>query len=188
MSSTSTKYVFVDLDECLIHTSVFYRSPPREKLAPGFAQAKFKSDSCLYVAQIRPGAHELLRRIREIVPSERVFMLTSSVKEYAHRWDKEFGFNFAAIYHRSDIELCDHEPLTTARFPNANAYLIDNLPRNMNGGKIGFLRAIDPEPTYIQVSEFIRSPDDDYTEKELGDIISCITAPVRKDRDVGQGW
>lgn len=179
MSSTSTKYVFVDLDECLIHTSVF---SPKEKLAPGFAQARFKNDRCLYVAQIRPGAHELLRRIREIVPAERVFMLTSSVKEYAHHWNREFGFNFAAIYHRRDIQDSDLEPLDASKFPNAATYLIDNLPRSMNGGKIGFLRAIDPEPTYVQVSEFIRSPDDDFTERELSDIIACITAPVRRDR------
>lgn len=180
------KYVFVDLDEVLIHTEYFYGKKPSEEKVDGFAQ--WFSHPYLYVARIRPGALELLRRIREIVPSERVFMLTSSVKDYAHNWNTVHGLGFEPhqIYHREDIYNCSVEPLDAKRFPDAEVYHIDNLPRWENGGKIQFLSAIDETPTYIQVTEFRTSPKDDFTQFEIDDVIAHITAEKRNDRHIAK--
>ena len=176
------KYVFVDLDEVLIHTSALYNEPLSKNLANDYAQATFDGDPCLYVAALRPGAHTLLSRIRQIVPTERVFMLTSSTREYSKKWNEAFGFNFHTIYHREDIKNRYFEPLMASQFPDAEAYHIDNLPRHENNSKVEFLKAIDPYPTYIEVSEYYSSPAHDFTEFEINDIIAHIVAPERKDR------
>jgi hypothetical protein len=187
MNSIPTKYIFVDLDEVLIHTSVFWsnkRHPaPEIEILPGWGE--FTEGSYRYVAQLRPGAKEMLQRIRtEIAPQERVFMLTTSVADYASHWNKTFdlGFQEHQIYSRRHIEDSGVEGLDPTKFPNAHAYHIDNLPRQCNGGKVRFLRWIDPTPTYIEVSEFIRSPDQDLTAHELEDIMKHLSAPERHDR------
>ena len=175
------KYIFVDLDECLLHTSYFYGQKPSDDLAKGYGQ--FHAGNYLYVAELRPGALDLLKRIREIVPTERVFMLTTSVADYAAHWNEYFGLGFQPdqIYSREHIQNLD---IDAAKFPQAEAYHIDNLSRGENRMKIQFLRQIDHTPTYIQVTEFIESPRDDFTEKELSEVIGTITADTRLDRQV----
>jgi hypothetical protein len=179
------KYLFVDLDEVLIHTRVLYTGVPSATPYPE-GWGEYLDERIKYVAQFRPGARDLLKQLREIVPTERVFMLTSSVDDYANNWNNTFdlGFKKHQIYHRSDIERSSLEPLDVKSFPEAQAYLIDNLPKGMNRGKIQFLKAIDPNPTYLQVSEFIRSPDDDLTQSEIDSVISHITASERHDRSL----
>ena len=168
------KYIFLDLDECLLHTTYFYKEDI-DSVVEGFGI--FKDESYTYVAQLRNGALDLLKRIREIVPEKRVFMLTSSVEDYANHWNSLFKLGFAKhqIYNQKDIENCRIEPLCRSRFPEAETYLIDNLSRHENRSKIEFLRAIDSNPTYIQISEFFRSPKDDLTEEEINSIIDKIS-------------
>lgn len=168
------KYVFIDLDECLLHTTYFYKRDI-DSVAEGFGI--FKDESYTYVARLRNGALDLLKRIREIVPEERVFMLTSSVEDYANHWNSLFNLGFAKhqIYSRNDIQNCRTEPLYRSKFPEAETYLIDNLPRHENRMKIEFLRAVDSNPTYIQISEFYRSPENDLLEEEINSIIDKIS-------------
>ena len=47
------KYIFVDLDECLLHTSYHYGQKPSDNLEKGFQQ--WKDGPYLYVAQIQIG-------------------------------------------------------------------------------------------------------------------------------------
>lgn len=170
------KNVFVDLDETLIHVCDFSRQSdiPKQNLAVD--QGQITIDDICYVAELRPGALELLHKIREIVSKEKVFMLTASIEQYACHWNEFFdlGFNTKQIYHRTDIRNRIAEPLDITYFQKAEVCLIDNLPRHDNFEKIQFLKVIDPKMIYIQISEFIRSPDHNLTRDEIDEIISCI--------------
>lgn len=136
------KYIFVDLDETLIHCNP-WNDEPKE----GSKVITLSSFNDTYRAVLRPGTLNLLAALRLIAPC---FILTAAVKDYAEGWNKEFslGFKNEEIYHRYDISA---RKIDVSKFPNAQSYLIDNLPRHENRDKIEFLREIDPAPSYYNI-------------------------------------
>jgi hypothetical protein len=165
--SITHKYVFVDLDECLFHTGVRYGSKPAE----GEVTGDF-GDGVLYCSTLRPGAKDLLAGLRMIVGD--LYVLTSSVEAYARHFTKEFGFGFdeSKIFTREDLQ--SGSGLSPEAFPNGRAYLIDNLPRHENRIKVQFLRPIDPDLTYINVTEYWGRPDQGFTPTEIRNILDIV--------------
>jgi hypothetical protein len=145
MTNITHKYVFVDLDETLLHTKVHRKKPAGDNYLD-------LGDDVFYVAELREGAYDLLRDLRAMVGAENVLMLTTSVEDYAHGWNKKFEFGFQKIFHRNDIR---EQNIRAEEFPNADGvYLIDNLYASENRSKIDFLWPIHQSVKYIQISEY----------------------------------
>ena len=115
---TKTKYIFVDLDETLIHCN-----PWNDEPTEGSKTVTIEHNDT-YRAVLRPGALELLKVLRGIAPC---YILTAATKDYAEGWNEAFGLGFdkSEIYHRGDINI--RGGIQLSGFPNAQSYLIDNL-------------------------------------------------------------
>jgi FMN phosphatase YigB (HAD superfamily) len=137
-------YIFVDLDETLIHSYDYFEERPYDDVI------EVVVDDITFKTSLRPGAKEFLAKLREI---GEVRMLTVATYDYAIKMNETFGFNFALddIYAREHIQAPSIH-LKPAEF----VYLFDNLPRRENVRKIEFLRAvtINKAPSYIQVKEY----------------------------------
>ena len=160
-----TKYIFVDLDETLIHCE-YWKDEPRE----GSKIIKIDHNDT-YRAVLRPGALKLLKVLREIAPC---YILTAATQEYAESWNRVFklGFKNSQIYHRDDINI--RGGIQLSGFPNAQSYLIDNLPRRDNMSKIKFLNLIDPIPKYFNIKAYYGYEAQDLTAEMIQEIVDFI--------------
>lgn len=177
-----TKYIFVDLDECLFHCRTLFRNDAaaaqnalvgREKLVN--AADSYGDD--FYASKLRPGALDLLKALREI-PDSRLSVLTASLAVYANANNEAHGLGFDSteIYSRADLQKTRLDP---DRFGSGPVYLIDNLPRHENRVKIEFLRPIATNGTkYIKVPEYWGTADDDlerqFDAQSIQDIVASI--------------
>ena len=136
-------YIFVDLDETLIHTYDFHEMPCKCAVPVTVEGVEFKTS-------LRPGAKEFLAKLREI---GEVRMLTIATYDYAIEMNRLFDLGFVEkdIYARHHIQAPTID-LKPAEF----VYLFDNLPLRENRRKIEFLRCvtINKIPSYIQVKEY----------------------------------
>lgn len=159
-----TKYIFVDLDETLIHCDP-WNDEPRE----GSKTITLEHNDA-YTAVLRPGALELLKVLREIAPC---YILTAAIQEYAQGWNLEFdlGFKNEDIYSRNAIALRQFDE---SKFPPGRTYLIDNLPRHENRSKIEFLREIDSVPKYFNIKPYYGFEIQDLTPKMIQEIVDFV--------------
>lgn len=178
-----TKYIFVDLDECLFHcrplgelrqsdlVKARILVNPTEKLI----NARDDQGDDFYASKLRSGAHDLLRALRE-VPDSRVSVLTSSVSVYANANNEahDLGFKPDEIFAREQIQA--GVALDPDRFGSGPVYLIDNLPRHDNRIKLNFLRAIATNAVkYIKVPEFWGMDGDaPFSQEYIQEIVSSI--------------
>lgn len=163
---TKSKYVFVDLDETLIHCDPWHNEPRK-----GSKTITLEHNDT-YTAFLRPGALKLLKTLRGIAPC---FILTAAIKSYAEGWNEMFGLGFdkSQIYHRGDINICGGIQLLS--FPNAQSYLIDNLPRKENREKIKFLNLIDSKPKYFNIKPYYGSETQELTVEMIQEIANFVT-------------
>jgi hypothetical protein len=158
---SKTKYIFVDLDETLIHCN-----PWNDEPIEGSKVIKLEHNDT-YRAVLRPGSLELLKALRAIAPC---YILTAAVQDYAEGWNKVFklGFNESDIYHRKDIS---DRVIGKSKFPNAQTYLIDNLPRHENRSKIDFLREVDSVPKYFNIKPYYGYETQNLTPEMIQEIV-----------------
>jgi hypothetical protein len=159
------KYIFVDLDETLIHCNPWNDEPVENSKVITLE----RNDT--YRAVLRPGALELLKALRAIAPC---YILTAAVQDYAEGWNKvfELGFDEFEIYHRKDIA---DRVIGKSKFPNAQTYLIDNLPRHENRSKIEFLREVDSVPKYFNIKPYYGYETQDVTADMIQEIVTFVT-------------
>lgn len=171
-----TKHIFVDIDETLLHTEILYSLEHDEvKLKPG--QAHLRNWEFPYVASLREGALELLKRLREI-PNSKVYALTTSVNVYANGFNEAFGFGWKPeeIYAREALQskkLFSPAPETLP----GKAWLIDDRSAWEQDLKIDFISSVGGhlEPSnYIQVTPFFGYACQHFNEFELERIVSQI--------------
>jgi hypothetical protein len=164
----TTKYIFVDLDECLFHSRPLggYRTEAEMLIKPGEAliNARKPEDpedyDDFYGSHLRPGAIEFLNELRKI-PDSRLSVLTSSVTPYANACNKAHGLGFdpKQIYAREELRDMYLDPDSFGDGPGP-VYLIDNLPRHENRIKVNFLREIATNNVrYIKVPEYWGDPE-----------------------------
>lgn len=155
------KYIFVDLDETLIHTTTYRRNAPIDIRSIDLGDGDVSDP---YYAELRPGAMQLLSALRAI-PDSRVMMLTTAVTAYAEGFNREFnlGFEDREIFAREDMI---EGGIDAASFSDAKLVaLIDDRTRQYHRQhKIPFLsNLIDSTPSpdenfvFIQVPEFLGS-------------------------------
>lgn len=161
-----SKYIFVDLDETLIHCDP-WNDEPREG-----SKIITIDHNDTYRAVLRPGALKLLEVLRGIAPC---YILTAATQDYAEGWNRGFnlGFQKEDIYSRNAIA---KKEINKAEFPNAQSYLIDNLPRHENRTKIEFLREIDSIPRYFNIKPYYGFETQDLTPEMIQEIVDFINA------------
>lgn len=141
------KNIFFDIDETLIHS--FYEKP-HENLGD-YITLKFTEGSDLYTI-IRPCSKELVKFARDLVGSERVFILTTSIREYAEQVNAGAGWGFRndQIFTREDLREKNSTPHPVLADPNN--VIIDNLPPRYNDSKMTFI-GIRPS-RYMQIQDY----------------------------------
>jgi len=160
-------YIFVDLDETLIHTfqPIYGETPTKDAV-----EVKIAGENWLYDVVLRQGALYFLHVLRN---AGKVYMLTAATGDYAAAMNLEFGLGFTSqdIYSREDIAAGNLDPTL---FGEGNVYLFDNLHRRENRSKIEFLREINKEVNYIQVPAFYNNTHSPFTHKLVEDLVSRI--------------
>ena len=163
------KYVYVDLDETLIHSTPLHGSIPPDFVArPG--EIMFDTGTPqypdVYHSIQRPGSAELLYCLRQLVGAENVFMLTVATIDYALPINRGFqlGFPDDQIYAREHLHgNSKYRQVKRKSDPEAKAYLLDNLPRYELGGKLAFIHqfgGIRIDQTYHwKISDFLPAED-----------------------------
>lgn len=160
-------YIFVDLDETLIHTfQPFYGETPTKDAV----KVKIAGENELYDVVLRQGALYFLQVLRK---AGKVYMLTAATADYAAAMNLEFGLGFTSqdIYSREDIAAGNLDP---ALFGKGNVYLFDNLPRRENRSKIEFLREINKEVNYIQVPAFYDNKHAPFTHSIIESLLDYV--------------
>ena len=162
-------YIFVDLDETLIHTYEFWQKPTVDPV-------RVKVDDQIFKVRVRPGAKDFLAKLREI---GEVRMLTVAIYNYAIKMNETFdlGFDLGDIWAREHIQggyTIDLEPVD-------RVYLFDNLHVKQNRLKVNFLRPAvkDKVPTYIQVKEYLGTEEFPFDKEEISRLIKKLNDPVR---------
>jgi hypothetical protein len=160
------KYIFVDLDNTLIAAEPMYNSPPRD--AKTIKLGKYES----YWARVRPGALDLLSKLRQIGPT---FILTAATNDYACGWNEQFklGFDTKDIFSREDTAgVAVGERL---KRPSGNCYLIDDLPETASNTftKIKFISDIGPVK-YINIKPYTGYDNQALNDNSILTIISQI--------------
>lgn len=160
-----TKYIFVDLDETLIHCNPWNDEPVEN------SKVITLEPNDKYRAVLRPGALELLKALRAIAPC---YILTAAVQDYAEGWNWEFdlGFKNEDIYSRKAIFLGQFKE---GKFPTGHTYLIDNLPRSENRSKIEFLCEINTVPKYFNIKPYYGYETQDITADMIQEIVTFVT-------------
>ena len=158
------KYIFVDLDETLIHCNLWI-----DEIREGESVINLSDGE--YRALLRPGALDLLTQLRKVAPC---YILTASAQDYARAWNEKFNLGFANddIYSREQIANRD---ISTSKFVNPAAYLIDNLPRHENRDKIQFLKTFDLFPKYYNIKAYHGFKAYDLTPKDVRNVIDFVT-------------
>lgn len=174
-----TKYIFVDLDECLFHSRYLGTDPTQAMRALKKEEKliklvhKFDGDVMeyeFYGSTLRPGAHDLLAKLRAI-PNNQVMVLTSSVEDYAQANNRihELGFDPNRIYAREELQENLIPDLGITDPLDAEFYLIDNLSRHENRIKVRWIEQLtdDAEVNYLKVPEFSDIALDRHWDAEL---------------------
>ena len=160
---SSIKNIFVDLDETLIFTDLngVFKDDPKLVIVD--------VNKIFYSVKIRPGALELLSKLREM---GEVYLLTKATADYALAMSNKFGFDFdkKRIFDRNYIQDWSYKKLDV---PNGKNYLIDDLPYAYNFKKISLLKQLG-DVKYIKVNPYNGSAVDDMSSEDVEDILKKI--------------
>jgi hypothetical protein len=162
--SEKIKNIFVDLDETLIHTNLTNGDMPNE-----IPEEQVTLGKETYQVSLRPGARELLFKLREL---GHVFMLTRATHDYAIAMDKHFNLAFSEdrIYSRKDVQLFRYKEL---HLPKGKCYLIDDLSQINNYEKVALINQLGPT-YYIRVNPFYGFKEEALTNTDINNIIGSI--------------
>lgn len=161
------KRIFFDLDECLLHT-IIGDQPEQDCFS-----FRLDLDGPMYHTIFRPEALPLLSYARDLVGHDNVYVLTTSVRDYAHTIIDAGGFNFEKdqIFTREDIE-SHYWPTAYGggiygkceKIADENNVLIDNLPPRHNEKKSIFIGIRDMN-RYIEVHDYygVNFPNDKFS-------------------------
>lgn len=147
--------IFLDLDECMIHSMRIYKSNTGLTDCCDF---KFElEDGEDYATFVRKGAADLVDYCKLRFGANRVNILTAATFDYAKQIVKGAGFNIpeSQIYARHHWTNLYHPDVKNWLHRSEHNVLIDNLPFYDNYGKIKFLGIEKKHETnYLKVNEF----------------------------------
>jgi hypothetical protein len=164
LNLSMSPYIFVDLDDTLIHTFEDWEDPTADAIEIEVSGQTLKTS-------LRPGALDLLAQFRAV---GNVNMLTIACADYAAKMNQQFGFGFSGqeIYPREKIKnkMIDLPP-------RDQVVLLDNLPRRENRNKIEFLRKVSTKGkvSYLQCIEYHGHPDFGFNQENIQFFLKKIT-------------
>ena len=137
------KYIFVDLDETLIHSIGLHTG----RDMPNYKKISLSKKES-YNTRLRSCSLAFLEAARK---KAKVFMLTVATKDYALAMNKAFSLGFKAedIYSREDVRAKLIKP---PQIEPGAVWLFDNLPRVYNDEKCAFLAHLG-KVEYVKVFE-----------------------------------
>lgn len=165
-----TNKLFLDLDECMVHTlyaddechanqliDTYSEHWVGEKFELAYAGSAwdFNISRIWYVTFLRNTTRELLTFSRQVFGNDNVYMLSTGTLDYIQRVNKVLNLGFnpdTHVYGREDIEryeICE-------KFKNNYNVLVDDRSYEFHigtRGKIAFLNYIKPEQ-YVRVEKF----------------------------------
>ena len=161
-SQAQVKNIFVDLDETLIHTNL--GETPNE-----VPEVTVIIDKEPYTVSLRPGANDLLFKLRE---AGHVFMLTRATHDYAVAMNKQFNLGFAEnrIYSRKDVHSFRYKEL---HLPKGKIYLIDDLHQTDNYEKVALISQLG-RVKYINIKPFYGFKEEALTPSYIESIVSLV--------------
>lgn len=188
------KYIFVDLDETLIHCSYLGNTEKAKKFARKGAEVinlQYDPEDNrypeYYQCTLRTGALDLLSKLRDL-PNAEVYMLTAATKDYALTNSEMFNLRFTGdrIFSREDTNLLASR--VADRFKpdgDFDMFLLDNLPYSANSIKVDWLaalaQAIGDSSKGFSHSHYIQIPDyygiqknKQFSDPYIADIIDQI--------------
>ena len=163
------KRIFQDIDECILHTVI--NTHPHETYVeftlPGYDDGTLHT----YRTIIRPCAKELFQYYNSVVGKENVYILTSSIRQYAETLNRlgEFGLDNDHIFSREDISKYSHSSAWSGEnhqmehpLADKDNVLIDNLPWRYNASKTNLMNIF--KDNYYQTPEYygVNYPDDTF--------------------------
>jgi hypothetical protein len=169
---STRKNIFVDIDETLMHADMGSHNPE----IPTVDVMTHEPDE-LYKVALRPGAIELLFKLRAI---GEIYALTRATQGYAFAMNKTLGFGFPSerIYSRLQVKDWHNTKIDFDVPPGLN-YLIDDLEFQDNYEKIALLRKLGPVQ-YIKVKPFWGDIEDGYTDEQIDNIVKQIVNTTSK--------
>lgn len=157
--------IYWDLDETLISTLLFL----------GDEEDKYNFDIGIniegdtYHIKINPAAWRVLEFSRKLVGNENVWMLTTSVEDYAKKVNKHCQLKFPEnqIISREELKklahLCRWDAEFKNPYKNKNNVLIDNLIPRQNQEKMMVIGiSVD---NYLEVDDYYGAYDETFAEK-----------------------
>jgi hypothetical protein len=149
------KRIFWDIDETLIHTSLY----PFED-GTACKQFMLPDSPIIYYTIIRPCSKALIEYSRDLVGKDNVYILTTSTHDYANEINQLAGWEFD-MNHILTREVIDEHRYATAygsstscqhKLADKNNVLIDNLPPRCNENKM-ILIGIKSD-RYLQIRDY----------------------------------
>lgn len=146
--------VYFDLDECLIFSSISTDGIEGNK----FFEIDLGDE--VYYTIVRERAQNVIDAARTLVGNDNVYILTSSMRDYALSVNSLAGFGFPESHVIAREDYCT--PVITgwggASFPvherhSKNNVLIDNLPHRYNEAKVHHIGDIPPE-NYLRIRDY----------------------------------
>jgi hypothetical protein len=172
------KFVFLDLDETLIHAE--WNNFGKDRVRVDFTLDSRGWDMQTtesYGVKLRPNAHEFLKTLRRLYPN--VYMLTAATSEYGHGMNDAFdlGFTSEQIIGRDLWNALYTSTVKPYSFTDEPCYsvLIDNqYPTDTNArDKIGYLKLFG-KAHYIKIKDFYGHHKDELTENIINDLVNNI--------------
>lgn len=164
------KRIFQDIDECILHTVI--NTHPHETYVE-FTLPGYDDDGSLHTYRtiIRPCAKELFQYYNSVVGKENVYILTSSIRQYAETLNSlgQFGLDNDHIFSREDISKYSYSSAWSSEshqmahpLADKNNVLIDNLPWRYNTSKTNLMNIF--KDNYYQTPEYygVNYPDDTF--------------------------
>jgi len=159
-SSPPASRIYVDLDDCLIHTIVGRAGSNKRKKLP------IQTDDA-YFSILSPMAGDLLKLCRSLRPTS---LLTTATGDYARAANEifELGFICREIIARADFMVeAEDSPLSAKHFATDPAgLLIDNQKLGDQAAMIKRKFLGIPDANYFQIREFCGHPKESF-DKEL---------------------
>jgi len=133
------KNIFLDIDETLIYT---YSYKFNEDFRTDEITLVFSNSPDLYT-YIRPCASKVIDAARALVGFDNVYILTTSIREYAEQVNSRAGWGFKneSIFTREDLrDALQHRIVTLhPTLANPNNVIVDNLPPRYNDTKMSYI-------------------------------------------------
>jgi FMN phosphatase YigB (HAD superfamily) len=153
------KNIFLDIDETLIHSE--YRKF-NEEIRNDEITLSFSDSPDLYT-YVRPCAAKVIDAARALVGHENVYILTTSIREYAEQVNEGAGWDFKnqSIFTREDLRAALKNGIITPHhtLTDSNNVIVDNLPPRYNLTKMAYI-GIDTDQ-YLQVRDYYGTTDDE---------------------------